>query len=462
LWEALSRGESWKGEFVNRRKNGQEYVEFALVSPIRQEDGRITHYLSIQEDITEHKRIGAELDRHRHHLEELVAERTHQLEDANRILSAQDRERMLRQAEIAALNTNLALRADEAEAANRAKSAFLANMSHEIRTPMNAIIGQTHLLQCDELSSEQAQRLDKISQAAQHLLGVINDILDLSKIESGKLSMEVTDFSLPAPVVRPVALVSESARAKTLTLTTDVADLPELLRGDPTRLSQALLNLLSNAIKFTDVGSVTLTGRLIRDDSGGVFSRFEVQDTGIGIEPDKMDSLFQAFEQADSSTTRRFGGTGLGLAITKRLVEMMGGEIGVRSVPGEGSTFWFTARLGHAQDEGAALESAAALGRWAPGVALTRLRHEHRGARVLLAEDNPINQELAAELLANAGMAVDLARNGLQTLRLPSLRDDPHGHADARDGWAGSHPGDPRAANGATGAGGGHDGQCLW
>jgi two-component system sensor histidine kinase/response regulator len=426
MWRALSKGESWKGEFVNRRKNGQEYVEFALVSPIRQEDGSITHYLSIQEDITEHKRIGAELDRHRHHLEELVAERTHQLEEANRILSKQDSERMARQAQIAALNTSLAVRADEAEAANRAKSAFLANMSHEIRTPMNAIIGQTHLLQCDDLKPEQAQRLDKVSQAAQHLLGVINDILDLSKIESGKLSLEETDFSLPALVVRAMALVGDSARGKGLSVTTDVSALPQLLRGDPTRLSQALLNLLSNAIKFTDHGSVALRGALVSDDERGLLVRFEVKDTGIGMNSETMSSLFKPFEQADSSTTRRFGGTGLGLAITKRLAEMMGGEIGVSSAPGEGSTFWLTARLARALDANVAIQSASVLGRWAPGVALTRLKHDHQGARILLAEDNLINQELAAELLANAGMVVGLARNGLEAVEMVSRAEPPY------------------------------------
>jgi two-component system sensor histidine kinase/response regulator len=384
MWQALHRGAVWKGEFVNRRKNGDEYSVLTFVSPIRESDGRITHFLAIQEDITEQKRVGAELELHRHHLEELVVERTAELEAA-RI---------------------------EAESANRAKSAFLANMSHEIRTPMNAIIGLTHLLQRDSRNPVETERLDKVSDAAHHLLGVINDILDLSKIEAGKMTLEQTDFSLDALLSRTCALIGDRARAKGLELVVDTGTLPDTLRGDPTRLSQALLNLLSNAVKFTERGWIRLQGEVLDDAGDGLRVRFAVRDTGIGVPADRLGSLFSAFEQADSSTTRRFGGTGLGLAITRHLAELMGGEAGADSELGRGSTFWFTARLARGTPAVAAAMPES------PSQADAVLLEEHRGTRVLLAEDNPVNQEVAVELLRSVGMAVDVAGDGAQAVAM--------------------------------------------
>jgi PAS domain S-box-containing protein len=378
MWAALVQGQVWKGEFHNQRKDGSEYVEFAIVTPIRQADNRITHYVAVKEDITEKKRAGEELDQHRHHLQELVARRTAQLEEARA----------------------------RAEVANVAKSSFLANMSHEIRTPMNAIIGLTHMLRRAPHSPEQANKLATIAGATEHLLAIINDILDLSKIDAGKMVLEHTNLSVMSILDNVCSLVQEQAHAKGLTLQVECADLPPWLRGDPTRLRQALLNFVSNAVKFTERGSVTLRALLLHQHDEDMLLRFEVEDTGIGIPGETLPFLFRAFEQADVSTTRKYGGTGLGLVITRRLAEMMGGEVGVDSAPGGGSCFWFTARLqpGHGINPVQLAADTAD--------AEMRLRKLHGGARILLAEDNPINREVALELLHAAGLNADTAENG--------------------------------------------------
>jgi PAS domain S-box-containing protein len=320
------------------------------------------------------------------------------------------------EAQLKQLNADLTEARDKAEAATRAKSAFLANMSHEIRTPMNAVIGLAHLLRRDDPRPSQADRLDKIHDAARHLSQVIDDILDLSKIESGKLTLEHTNFSLRAMLRRAEAMVAERARIKGLTITVDPGTVPDRLRGDPTRLSQALLNLLSNAVKFTDSGGIEMQVHAVDRDGAALRVRFTVADTGIGIEPDQIAKLFAAFEQADSTTTRRFGGTGLGLAITRHLAQLMGGDAGVSSEPGRGSRFWFEARLELAQDErsgdtvfGNDMEAE-------PGDSLrvleARLHQQHPGARILLTEDNAANLEVALEWLRTAGLHVDVALTG--------------------------------------------------
>ncbi len=372
IWEHLARGVAWRGELQNLRKNGEIYFEMANIVPIRQPDGRITHYLAVKEDISEKKRIGLELDRYRHHLEERIEERTHQLVEAKL----------------------------EAEAANQAKSAFLANMSHEIRTPMNAIVGLTHLLQVGNNDAEQRSKLRKIADSARHLLSVINDVLDISKIEAGKFSLERGDFDLDRLLGGVANLVLEKARDKGLELVVDIApNLPRWLRGDATRLTQALLNYAANAVKFTEAGSVTLRVSLLEEGKEDLALRFEVRDTGIGIPAEALPRLFQSFEQVDASTTRRYGGTGLGLAITRHLAELMQGEAGVESRPGEGSVFWFSARL----DRGVRGEVAA------PHAKL-------QGRRILLADDAPEAREVLATMLRTLGARVDDVESGEQAL----------------------------------------------
>jgi len=403
LWVAMQRGLPWKGEFFNKRKDGSEYIEFSIVTPLRQPDGHITHYVAVKEDITEKKRLAEELDRHRHHLEELVDSRTRQLAEAR----------------------------DAADAASRSKSAFLANMSHEIRTPMNAIVGLTHLLRRAQATPQQSERLGKIDAAARHLLSIINDILDLSKIEADRLELEQTDFSLAAILDHVGSMIADQAKAKGLRVALDQGDVPLWLRGDPTRLRQALLNYAGNALKFTEHGGIVLRARLSplgakavgEEKDGGamreegqsplddeIMVRFEVQDTGIGIAREKLPRIFQVFEQADASTTRKYGGTGLGLTITRRLAHLMGGDAGVDSEVGRGSTFWFTALLqrGHGVMPATALDGT-------PGTE-DELRRNHEGARLLLAEDNAINREVALELLHGAGLAVDTAGNGREAV----------------------------------------------
>jgi len=299
---------------------------------------------------------------------------------------------------------------DAAETANIAKSTFLANMSHEIRTPMNAIIGLTHLLLRANPTPGQADRLGKIDTAAAHLLSIINDILDISKIEAGKLRLEQTDFHLPSILDNVRSLISDQARVKGLAVTVDPGSVPVWLRGDPMRLRQALFNYTSNAIKFTERGSLALRAILLEEGEDEIRVRFEVEDSGIGIAPENLSRLFQAFEQVDASTTRKFGGSGLGLTITRHLAEQMGGEAGARSEPGKGSTFWFTAQL----QRGHGVMPAAAIARSDDLEA--ELRRHHGSARILLAEDNAINREVALELLHGAGLAVDTAENGREAV----------------------------------------------
>ncbi|MBP6900355.1 MAG: PAS domain S-box protein [Burkholderiaceae bacterium] len=263
----------------------------------------------------------------------------------NRATMVDNSERKARERQIELMQAELARRAEGAEAATRAKSAFLANMSHEIRTPMNAIIGLAHLMARDTRDALQSNRLAKIDGAAKHLLQVINDILDLSKIEAGKMVLEEVEFSLDDLLSRVIEMVGGRARDKGLELLLDSDAAPTTLRGDPTRLAQSLINLLSNAIKFTDSGWVRLRIETLGRDATGALLRFEVRDTGIGIAQKDQQHLFAAFEQADSSISRQHGGTGLGLALTRHLAAMMGGEIGLSSEPGQGSCFWFSARF---------------------------------------------------------------------------------------------------------------------
>jgi len=308
-----------------------------------------------------------------------------------------------------------------ADAASKAKSDFLSNMSHEIRTPMNSIIGMTHLALQAAPDARQRDYLEKIYHSGQHLLGIINDILDFSKIEAGMLELSRVCFMLDALMRNVEAQLGTAAMAKGLGFDIEIA--PVLMRplcGDSLRLEQVLLNFASNAVKFSERGRITLRARLARAFGPEVLVRFEVEDRGIGIDAADLPHLFTPFQQADQSATRRHGGTGLGLAISRQLAELMGGEVGVASVLGEGSTFWFTARL--ALDDAGGGRSGAVLGAGlgaAPAPAQARLD----GCAVLLVEDNPFNQQVARELLALSGAAVEVANNGQEALAAMANKD---------------------------------------
>ncbi|MBL8290056.1 MAG: response regulator [Rubrivivax sp.] len=303
-----------------------------------------------------------------------------------------------------------------AEAATQAKGAFLANMSHEIRTPLNAILGLTHLMAREPKDAAQRERLHKVLAAGQHLLQVINDILDLSKIEAGRFELDALEFSRDDLVGRAMALVAEAAAAKGVELVIDTDHLPARLVGDPQHLAQALVNLLSNAVKFTDAGWVRLRAELLAAEGERgerLHVRFAISDSGIGIAADRLARLFQSFEQADNSATRRYGGTGLGLALTRHLARLMGGDAGVESREGAGSTFWFTAWLrraaGCADDGG---DGIAALPDASTGAGAAAARPVLRGLRALLVDDLDEAREALAEQMRLLGLVVDSERSG--------------------------------------------------
>ena len=319
MWAALTQGEPWKGEFYNRRKNGTEYIEFGHVAPLRQANGEITHYVAVKEDITEKKRIGQELDRHRHQLEQLVEQRTVELVDARL----------------------------QAESANRAKSAFLANMSHEIRTPMNGVLGMVELLWNTELTDEQADMVATIQDSGQSLTRLIDDILDFSKIEAGHLEIEQAAISVRDVVEGLCVSLAPLANHQDVDLSCFVApDIPERVLGDEVRLRQMLSNIIGNGIKFSSGLKADHRGRVcVRvEPSATDPSRldFMIADNGTGIPEDAQRRLFQPFAQAEASTTRKFGGTGLGLTICKRLADLMQGDIAVSSALDEGTMFTLT------------------------------------------------------------------------------------------------------------------------
>jgi two-component system sensor histidine kinase/response regulator len=290
----------------------------------------------------------------------------------------------------------------KAEAATATKSAFLANMSHEIRTPMNAIIGMCHLALKTDLSPRQRDYLLKAQQSSQHLLAIINDILELSKVEAGRLELEIVEFSLERLLVKVADLLGDKAEGKGLELLFDVAhDVPDALKGDALRLSQMLINYAGNALKFTDAGEIDILVRLQEQTDTRVILRFEVRDTGIGLSQDQIGNLFHSFQQADVSTTRKYGGTGLGLSITKVLAQQMGGDVGVTSVPGKGSTFWFTVDLELGSRNTRRLE----------------VQNEMRGRRVLVVDDVENTRQVLSEMLSWMRFEASMANTGEAALQ---------------------------------------------
>ncbi len=394
LWETLGQGKPWAGQFCNRRKDGAVYYEHVRIAPIRDVKGEITHYVAVKEDITEKMRIAKELDAYREHLEEMVASRTVELAHAR----------------------------DAAEAANIAKSAFLANMSHEIRTPMNGVMMLTHLLMQTPLNPNQQDKLSKVVDCAEHLLSVINNVLDISKIEAGKMALEVGRFSLREVSGRAITMIQAKATEKGLKLRLVVdPQLPHELIGDATRVSQALLNYLGNALKFTEQGEIVLHLEQLASEGKRVKIRFSVIDTGIGIDDETLRHLFQNFVQADNSTTRKYGGSGLGLSITKHLAKMMQGEAGAESELGKGSCFWFSATFERPNE--LATDSHATAYPSSDISPEDLLKRDFKGTRVLVCEDNTINQEIISEVLADVGFVVDIAENGAVAISLAETND---------------------------------------
>ena len=373
--------------------NGIRTIYWEVKAPILGDapERSVLGIIGVSTDISQSKQNIEELEQYRLHLEDMVEERT----------------------------AALSIAKESAEAANRAKNTFLANMSHELRTPMNGILGMTDMAIRRATDPSQKDHLDRARQSAMKLMTVINEILDISKIEAERLTLEQTAFNLAGVLDHVDSLARGNATGRGLIFAIEID--PDLrsrpLLGDPYRLTQILINLTGNAIRFTDHGTVTVCAHLKEETPSDLLLRFDVKDTGIGIPADSHQRIFTAFEQADNSTTRKFGGTGLGLAICRRLVSMMGGDIGVVSQVGDGSTFWFTIRLPKADEIAAPL----------PPVDVQklvgRLTEHHHGARILLAEDEPVSQLVAQEWLNDAGLTVDVANTGTQAVSLVGQND---------------------------------------
>ena len=384
LFERITSARQYRAELrLNLDEGCANSIWQLRASVVTTPQGKLEGVVAIFTNVTAWREAEAALIKHQASLEQIVTERTQALSVAKEL----------------------------AETANRAKSTFLANMSHELRTPMNGITGMIALARRRMTDPKGLDHLDKARLSADRLLAIINDILDLSKIEAERLNLELVDFRLKDVFGDITNLVSQAIRQKGLAFR--IAYPPELaqikLRGDPLRLGQILLNLVGNAVKFTERGAIVLTVSSIEESATEIRLRMSVKDDGIGIARDDLGRLFSAFEQADGSMTRRYGGTGLGLAISKRLVQMMGGEIGVESEEGKGSTFWFTVRMarGHLPPSNSATVDDDALGR-----ALSR----HAGKRVLLAEDDAINCEVTRALLEQVGLEVDVAEDGVTSI----------------------------------------------
>ncbi len=496
MWRTISSGKVWHGRICNKNKYGKIFWEDATIAPVQDQDGNITHYIAIKNDVTklveleeklnhkveelegimEYAGVGIALIKNRTFLslngslakiigkpkEEIVGQSTRLLFSSDEEFKAfgeifypalmkgesvfyelewklPNGQKRWFQITATAINPGpieemktvwvgnditqlkmlqlaLAEAKEKAEAANRAKSAFLANMSHEIRTPLNGVIGMLSLLSTTRLDEQQREYVQVAHSSAEALLFLINDILDISKIEAGRLEFDMVDFNLASLLEDFSRSFAIAAEKKGLAYEMKLAeDVPVCLKADPGRLRQVLINLTGNALKFTEIGKIELAVQLVEDSGDHVVIKFMVTDTGIGIPPDKMDLLFKKFSQVDASISRRFGGTGLGLAISKKLVERMGGKIGVESEVGKGSTFWFTVRLekGDPTSEGCAKasdEEEFKLGGLPDNIRLK--------GRVLVVEDNPVNQQVVVGLLRKLGLRAEAVNNGKEALEV--------------------------------------------